>query len=553
MISIFGSINASFLFDLSNIAEYEENYPNIIQMSIDDSNNSNRLIGTYPVDYYSSMLDTTVAPSLKTPAPLDLDVKTNCAGTHQNKKRRTAQVKAIAVDMTIDEIIEIEISGFKKEENRAQFRKTLQLIARNDREAFDADEINFKTVFGKLYASYKKDESDFYLIRFIIMFGADQLFTRNFKKTVLVTEKSYRLAEAFNYLIKTKPFNVLIDLLGLRQTVSFNFGDDTYKIVTEIVNSHYLNLPFFKKLFLESLHARSLDLYLNVFKEEDEKIAFNMIPELIKKDNYRINTEYNSIRFHDAVLHYPEYYLALDDASKLAFISICFVYDDLEIFEKIFELYPEIISHVKTIHGRYNIDETILHEAIRHSAIKCIRFLCEVAPELITFSTPNIQPALILAFSKGNSSLYEIFYNMGYTESYILKTDNGMELNMIQYAFRDHCRDALTYFIKKIGLETVRNEILNVWKTVEQILIHTLNYNPARYLCNCINLVINLFNIDVNATYRYKNLEGNVMIYFEQQYKQSYYLIPGLNNSAPVYMIDPVTGTKNFIFDWINN
>lgn len=151
LISIFGSISASFPFNLSNIADAEENNcPNIIKMSIDDS--FNRPIGAYPVDYKSNISDST---SLKTP----VEVTAHFSVTPQNKKRKTAQVKAITADMTIDEIIEVEVkeSGFHKEEKRAQFRKTLQLIARNDREAFDADEKKFKTVFGKLYDSFKKD------------------------------------------------------------------------------------------------------------------------------------------------------------------------------------------------------------------------------------------------------------------------------------------------------------------------------------------------------------------------------------------------------------
>lgn len=524
-------------------------------MSIDYS--ISRPIGAYPVDYKTNILDNNSGISA-THASAKTDsiakralVGASGSGALQSKKRRNGQIKAITADMTIDEIIEIEVSerGFRKEEKRAQFRKTLQLIAINNREAFDEDEEKFKAVFGKLYVTFKKDDCEFYLLRFIIMFGADQLIRRRCRNHVFVTEESHRFSEAFDYLMKTKKFDVLIDLLG--ESFPFELGDEMLKRTVEVIKANHPNLPFFKNLFVESLNARNLSYFTAVFREKDERIAFNLIPELSEKGIWKIGKSDSDIKFHKTVLRFPEYYLELDDASKMVFIRLCFEFDDVESFEKIVDLYPEIVSYVKG--NDFDNDENILHEAILENAIKCIRFICEIAPELISVSTPKMNPALKFAISRKTSDVYDIFYNLGYTESYIIKIDaDGLELNLIQYAFHDRNFEILTYFIKKVGLATVREEIKTIWGTIEQILVHSLNYLSYSYQSKFIGLIVKIFDIDVNATYKYNNLEGNVMIFLEPYYKQAYRQIPDLNIRVPVYMTNPLTGIRCIVYNFLS-
>lgn len=527
-------------------------------MSIDSS--ISRPIGAYPVDYKTNILDNNSGISA-TPASAKTDsiskralVGASGSGALQSKKRRNGQIKAITADMTIDEIIEIEVSerGFHKEEKRAQFRKTLQLIAINNREVFDEDEENFKAVFGKQYVSFKKDDCDFYLLRFIIMFGADQLIRRRCRNHVLVTEESHRFSEAFDYLMKTKNFDVLIDLLG--ESFPFELGDEMFKRTVEVIKANHPNLPFFKNLFVESLKARNLSYFTVVFREKDERIAFNfnLILELSETGLWKIGKSDSDIKFHKAVLRFPEYYLELDDTSKMVFIRLCFEFDDVESFEKIVDLYPEIVSYVKLAGNDFDNDENILHEAILENAIKCIRFICEIAPELILVSTPKMIPALKFAISRKTSDVYDIFYNLGYTESYIINIDaDGLELNLIQYAFHARSFETLTYFIKKVGLATVREEIKNIWGTIEQILVHSLNYLSYPYQSKFIGLIVKIFDIDVNANYKYNNLEGNVMIFLEPYYKQAYRQIPDLNIRVPVYMTNPLTGIRCIVNNFL--
>ena len=504
---LFGQIYGSFPFDLTKILDSDVKYPNIIEIQLEDL--SKRPIGTYPENHESPSIEvaeeTVVAPSLALPTPFPrvepCEAITPSPISLIKKRKRNSRIQPITADMTTDEIIEIEVKerGYTKEEKRRQFRKTLQLIAQNDRAAFDADENNFKAVFGKLYTTFKKDDTEFYLLRFMIVFGAENLIKRHMHRFIMVTDEKYRFLEAINYLLKTKPLNVIIEIFT--QSLKFLYEEETVKKTIKAIKDQHPNLPYFKNLFVESLNISNLSVYKEIFLEDDERIAFKLIPGFYRSNQWRINHTYCDMKFQKTALHFPEYYLELDENSKFFFILSCLAFDDVESLESLIELYPEIVSYINISIFQANCETNILHEAITNSAIKCIGLLVDIVPEFITASSPKMKPALEFAISNENTYIYEIFYNLGYNESFILE---GSRYNLIQQSFNSHSFNMLSYFIKKVGPEIVRREIQIIWETTEKILRHTSNCHSFGGYVNFKPLIIELFSIDINATDLYK-------------------------------------------------
>lgn len=204
---------------------------------------------------------------------------------------------------------------------------------------------------------------------------------------------------------------------------------------------------------------------------------------------------------------------------------------------------PEHIEHLKSRvqfkrskSGRIFTDYTILHQAIYNSAYKCIRFLSEIAPELLVASTPVMKPALKNAFHRHESEIIEIFFDVGYNELSLVKDFDGKEYNFIQYFFCVHSHKGLKYFVSKVGKETVINEIKKIWRTTEEILVHLLNLDEPESHHNYRLYVFYLFDIDKNATYRYKNREGNILIYVESVLLRSEVKIPGVDPNQIRYI-----------------
>lgn len=499
---LFGQIYGSL-----KVLPDSDDYPKII--AVQNKSLSERPMGTYPSIHESTSMVVTkdsVVPSLSLALSVPFPSLDQCEAiassivTPTNKRKRNSYASSISImaDMTIDKIIEIEVEslGYRKPAKCDQIRKTLQLIAQNNRLAFDIDENNFKAVFGKLYSTFKRDDTEFYLLRFIIMFGADELINTYVYKSFVLTDEKYRFLEAINYLLETKPFKVFMKLFS--KYSQFHCEEETKRKMIAAIKDKYPNLPFFDNLFVESLNVPLHSNFLrSTFIEEDERAAFNLIPVLYKRNIWDINDLYYNIhpglKFQTAALHFSEYYLQLDDNDKFVFILLCLRADDIGTLEQLCDLYPEILSHINSYTHPAG---SIIQAAVGFSATECVRFLVAIVPEFITISTPTVISALEFAIYKSESNIYDIFYNLGYTGTYRI---DGSEYNLIQKAFNRHSFEVIKYFIANSGPEIVRKEIQKFWETPEKILAHSLNtrsYISGDYK----TLIIELFGIETSAT-----------------------------------------------------
>ena len=121
---------------------------------------------------------------------------------------------------------------------------------------------------------------------------------------------------------------------------------------------------------------------------------------------------------------------------------------------------------------------------------------------------------------------------------------DGKKMNLLQWAFKSCCWTSFKYFADLAGTSLSRQIIREVWATDADIIKHIF-----RNSLNCAPNFISFFQLDVNATYRYENLEGSAAIFLKDKpnfisspgfYLRNY----GLDSSVPIYEINPENGQR---------
>lgn len=125
-------------------------------------------------------------------------------------------------------------------------------------------------------------------------------------------------------------------------------------------------------------------------------------------------------------------------------------------------------------------------------------------------------------------------------------------LNLLQLALFKGATNFFKYFVNQAGILEARMQIRAQWPTDSSILLHFQTVCNYYLLHPLINYVVELMEIDLNATYKHNDLEGNAMIFLHES--SCLFLINNLNRDAPCYKIIDGTKTKVSLgaFDWMN-
>ena len=441
----------------------------------------------------------------------------------------------------IEEIIteEVVASGFKTGARITQFRNTLQLISLNNYDLFMEDLDNFKNVFGYSYGSFKKDDAVF-LYRYVLLFGAYNIAPALSGNRIIFTEGHL---SAFNYLLKSKPF---IDVITVFFSNRFlNFTEEAREAVQIGLFAHCPeNFVLRKSLIYLIGKAAFLDDYKKFLSAPESQETFNDLAGVIG------NNEYSSggpgiLRF--IALENAEYYKNTTQDIKFKILSSFISRDDLEGFARFLAEDPGMVLYTKSNYIILSRNESfnVVTEAIWYKAEKCLDFLISTFPELATASDGRFEAPVIFLIKRAKlSSLYEIFdkYEIGATQ---VITIDDKDMNLLQASFYQRSKIGFSYYSSKVGAEITKFMIRSLWTTNEEILEHI--FKDADY--EFIKDASTVLEIDLNATYKYKNYEGNARIFIDSSDSSTIlrFYRPervGIDCSAPIYHIDPLTGER---------
>ena len=116
---------------------------------------------------------------------------------------------------------------------------------------------------------------------------------------------------------------------------------------------------------------------------------------------------------------------------------------------------------------------------------------------------------------------------------------DGKKMNLLQWAFKSCCWTSFKYFADLAGTSLSRQIIREVWATDADIIKHIF-----RNSLNCAPNFISFFQLDVNATYRYENLEGSAAIFLMNKlFSVDGSCSHGIT-SKPIYVINPDNGQR---------
>ena len=537
--------------------------PQVCAASEEDRTSCSRPIGTpKPV---VSVIPTVVSAEHREPTALKrnssfIEYESMCPASSSSKSSKKKKFSlGITENMTVDEIIQLEVSksGFIKQSKRDQFGKTLRLIAENDQGQFLADQHNFKYEFNSSYISYKRVEAQNFLWRYIFMFGADNISLSGNRcfECFTLTDETHGIKEALNYLIKTKPFDRVLDLFKGKLMVKFDKDSLTY-LIDRIYETYPDKFSYFQKISIEFIGTEKIIPFFELYEEMEDEKAFKMLPRLIKESNILRFFDKNDKLINAPLLH-PEFYLQMTPSEQFFFISLMLKYDDPEMLSQLIGLNPEIILHIETEPFASITDTNIIHRAITLKSIKCLAALIKnFGRELLPATSNGSISALEYGLKREPDMFSSIIYDSCKSGQFVLilsecdfKFDSefvidGKKMNLLQWAFKSCCWTSFKYFADLAGTSLSRQIIREVWATDADIIKHIF-----RNSLNCAPDFISFFQLDVNATYRYENLEGSAAIFLKDKpnfisspgfYLRNY----GIDSNIPIYEINPENGQQ---------
>lgn len=440
----------------------------------------------------------------------------------------------------IEQIIteEVVASGFKTGPRLAQFRNTLNLISLNNYDLFMEDLNNFKSVFGCNYGSLKKDDAVF-LYRYVLLFGAYNIAPALTGNRIIVTEGHL---SAFNYLLESKPF---IDVITLFFSNRFlDFTEEARDAVQAGLLAHCPeNFIFRKSLIYLIGKASFLDDYKRILSAPESQETFDDLAGVIGNHEFLPN---GSGILRVIALEKVEYYKNTNQDIKFKILTSCISRDDLEGFTHFLAEDPSMILYTKSdfivLTGTESFN--VVTEAISYKAEKCLDFLISTFPELATTSTGRFDaPVLFLIRRAKLRSLYEIFDKYGVGATQVITID-GKDMNLLQASFYQRSKFGFSYYSSHVGDEITKFMIRSLWTSNEEILEHIFKDIDVEFIQDASTAL----EIDLNATYKYNNYEGNAIIFVDfSNYPNRRFFRPeevGIDNSAPIYHNNPRTGER---------
>ena len=117
---------------------------------------------------------------------------------------------------------------------------------------------------------------------------------------------------------------------------------------------------------------------------------------------------------------------------------------------------------------------------------------------------------------------------------------DGKKINLLQWAFKSSCLTSFKYFADLAGISLSRQIIREVWTTDADIIKHIFRNSSIISVPGFVSF----FQLDVNATYRYENLEGSAAIFLmDKLFSVDGSCSHGIT-SKPIYVINPDNGQR---------
>lgn len=391
----------------------------------------------------------------------------------QTPKKNIVEAE-ILPEMTVQDVIDLEVSrcGFRKASRAAQFRKTLELIAENNHEAFFADEPNFMTEFSAHYHTYMRKEVDYYLFRFMLLFGADKHVNSEFRRVVMITETKHKVEESMRYLVHNQPFERLVDLFTGKMSL-MSLDEDAKNRIKAVINEKYPKLSYFKKLFVNMIGKfRSFGNFKECFMENDDRLAFELFVKSLKTFHF-VNREDLKI-ITTAILDHGQCFVDLEIPARFLGAEIFLWADDHDGLKDLITLSPEIILHteanVTQFESRVSPRRNILTSAMQKRSLKCVRFLLEYFPELAAASSIVMTSGLETAVTENSFELMEILEEFGFGHDFVVESREAGPMTMLQLSIHSKSMFNLKRYVEKVGVEEAGKQIRAIWPVKTSIL-----------------------------------------------------------------------------------
>lgn len=437
------------------------------------------------------------------------------------RARSSSYATIIAPELTPTAIMEQEVKAcaYHLPERRRTFQLALESIVANDIEAFIRIENEFLQAF-KLRFVYEFEKAGYkdYLSKFMVLFGADKFFNRfgSYSRQKGTKYEEMITMDVLKYLIDTKPLDTVLNtLLGFKQII---YTAEMITELTTLIQAKYPRMDYFRSLALKLVkNDTQLNLWWSteIFAAESELDTFKAFSSKL---------DFNSHRHHDFLLQVPldkaDLYVQCTDKEKFVYIHMIIAKDDLERFEQIIALDPNMVYYInedrKYCYGREN-QQNLLDICVDNIAVKCFSCLMDIVPEM--FQDPSkLAPVLIKIINKQNLQLLEAFFgnvgNGAFGVDFKIQDSRGTthtEYSVIQYAFSSHCPKTLTYFVSKFGIDRVKAEIFAMWPTKESIAFYAL----SGVFCgnDMINFMIDALGIKATDQFTYEGKTGDISIF----------------------------------------
>ena len=416
-----------------------------------------------------------------------------------SKKRKTFDPQEF-LKMTPEEIIEFEVTNsmFKTPEKKEQFKQTLTLISLNNCELFNEDLPSFKEYFKYDYGRIKKAQEPL-LVRYAIMFGSYNIM-RDLDIRHPISEE---ILPYYNYLIATKPFDIVLRILSAWDNPRYAPG--VFETLKQAIINRHPDLPDYYKYSFELLAAE----YLNV--NAFEKHLINP-PETVED-------------FEDLTRYFMSYSLITELANFLCNLvkdrswlyghastskSVKFFYiramlfkDDSEGLFHLLGLDCDMIFYIGESVSNSNFSKytsSLVYEALQFKSLNCLKALMLTFSELFTANHEKVPaPVKQIISHPFDEPFYQLFEEGGFGPEFIYDF-YGSEMNLLQASFEFCNYTAFKYYISKVGNDRAREIIRSIWAT-DKAIIAILMRRFCKEFIDCAIELLGINPADLPMTY----------------------------------------------------